>query len=588
MATTVRLIAAFAAILLTHGTAFAQLPVAPQPHLSLDEMVKEYQRWGLPVPAQDVQLVRLKRFRELDDDIGFRLLAFRNPPARPGAAPHPPTGDEFMFDLFAEDAVLHRPAPADLKGVSALYWEWLRLAAQFRLRGWNDAAVLAYANALKDLSDVKPDEDEPPPTVISTLRQGAWSYWAGKLLERASDRNEVAVWLRELAKVEPELLTPRNKWTLECLEKTLIPRKSKPGSVEALIDDLTDHWVDEWTDGAYWKLVELGFDAVPALIEHLDDDRLTRAQFGGFNNFWPYTYRVRHLVSEILNGLANDYFQGFHWNAQGNTIPPSAALKWWGKVRQIGEERWLLDHALPEKDDDRTPTNRIIPRAIRAKYPHRLAALYQTILLKRPALESESLATEIAASTLPRERKVELLAAGTEHREARHRHAALRALTGVDDAALSKHFIQVLRRLPADVAFDEPDERPELQVLELIRETDDRACWDALAELSRRVSPRTRMCLLYTVGWAPALRSKTFVGQGECVRYLLGFLNDTTTADASWDGCPIVRDIATIRLALVLRITRYDDVELRSPREISLLRASVREVAERELARPAK
>ncbi len=473
--------------------------------------------------------------------------------------------------------------------------EWLRFVVTFRLRGWDEEAAAVYALARKYIAERKVEEGELPPTVLRTLHEFAAGVWYGKLLARASDRREVLNRLRELTRAEPDFLTPDFARELEHLELTLAPRKGKPGTVEALIDDLTDHWVDDWTgernDTAYWQLVELGFDAVPALIEHLDDNRLTRAQFRGFNNFWPYTFRVRHLVSEILYGLSDGDFSGLHWDAQGRTIPPGEALKWWGKVRQIGEERWLLEHALPEKDDDRTPANLIIPRVIRAKYPHRLAALYQTVLLKRPALESETLAGAIAASALPRERKVELLAAGAEHRDARRRHAALKALVGVDGAAFAKHFLEALRRIPADVEFGEPDKHSELRIVELVRETDDRKCWDAVADLSRRGSPASRLHFIQTVSWTmlPPVRDKTFPGRRECLRYLLGFLNDTARADEFGDGRPVVRDEVTIRLAVLLGVARHEELDgQHSPRELSLLRTRVRELAERELARSAK
>ena len=53
--------------------------------------------------------------------------------------------------------------------------------------------------------------------------------------------------------------------------------------MEALIDGLVDYWQEDGFppskksgEEMYWKLAEMGFDAVPTLIEHLNDERLTR------------------------------------------------------------------------------------------------------------------------------------------------------------------------------------------------------------------------------------------------------------------------------------------------------------------------
>jgi hypothetical protein len=99
--------------------------------------------------------------------------------------------------------------------------------------------------------------------------------------------------MRALIAAEPAINTIYNRALLRSLEAALVPSNAKPGSVEALIDVLVElddekKWtVDAFADPGpqYLKLSLLGFAAVPALIEHLDDDRLTRSVKQGFNNF---------------------------------------------------------------------------------------------------------------------------------------------------------------------------------------------------------------------------------------------------------------------------------------------------------------
>ena len=113
-----------------------------------------------------------------------------------------------------------------------------------------------------------------------------------------------------------ELNTAENQLLLKSLDAALVLSKAKPGSLEALIDALVDVvsckvdiFSDE-LDPRYLRLIEAGFEAVPVLSNHLDDIRLTRVYWPGFNNFRGYHLQVRHLVSGLLEGLAVERFAG--------------------------------------------------------------------------------------------------------------------------------------------------------------------------------------------------------------------------------------------------------------------------------------
>lgn len=570
----------------------AQPPeVAPAPHPALDELVKEYRYWGLPLPAADAQLVRLKRFRVLEEEPHRTWPAFRNRPTRPGEPPRPPTGDEWAFDnSLVEDAVLDRPTAADAEAVDTAFGLWLRFSVAFRLRGWDDAAAAVYARARKDIAEEKVEDGEQPLTVLRVLRGRALGHWYARLTERDSDRREVLKRLRELTRLEPDFLTPSMDRTLRDLELALAPRKGKPGTVEALIDELTDDWGTWWgwhglpPDGAaYWKLAERGFDAVPALIEHLTDERLTRVQFTGLNNFWPYTYRVNHLASALLSDLSGGQLRW--WDLRGDTVNPGEALKWWGTAREVSEERWLVDHALPAAEADKPiRPNVVILRALRAKYPHRLGDVYRAILLKRHDVASDGLAAEVAASTLPRERKLALLEAGASHAEPAHRRAALAALLAVDPAAFRKHFVRTVEAFPAELPPRVQGSESEDDIAGVVWGTADRACWDALLAAARRAAPDSRLRLIDGFGWAPEPAAP---GRRECVRYLLAFRHDAAAGelrDEPW----AVRDLAATQLAYLLGAERPLAFELPTgPRERALFRERVWEAAEHELRRGA-
>ena len=136
-----------------------------------------------------------------------------------------------------------------------------------------------------------------------------------------------------------------NRALLKSLDLALVPSKAKPGSLEALIDDLVDYAANTGTLGSYpredryWRIAELGFDAVPALIDHLDDDRLTRAMMKGFNNFPSWHLRVKHGVSDLLEELAGQDL-GRDWlrRQQGYTVTKAAAKMWWDEAPRSGRK----------------------------------------------------------------------------------------------------------------------------------------------------------------------------------------------------------------------------------------------------------
>ncbi len=374
MTTRVRILLAAVVLCLAASAAAAQLPVAPAPHPTLDELAKEYRRCGLPVPPKDKE-------------------------------------------------------PAALKGVSGAA-DWLCRAAQFKLMGSDDRAAATYAKGRAELAD-----GVQQASVESLLRHVAWAYWQAQLIEPRSDRKEALARLRYLVAALQWELTEGTKNLFSDLELTVAPRKSKPGSVEALIDELTDYWdeggdsYDETGHGAYWKLVERGFDAVPALLEHVKDRRLTRAELLEFTGIRKHNLQVGYLVELILDGLSGGKYDFEMYSVQSKDWVPPKDHKWWKEAQKVGEERWLVDNALPPPHMGYEPDapNKIILHLIRVKYPNRLGDVYRTLLTKRPKIQSEMITREIVASKLPLARKLALLKEGLAFEEGWHRDHALNA-----------------------------------------------------------------------------------------------------------------------------------------------------------------
>jgi hypothetical protein len=459
-------------------------------------------------------------------------------------------------------------------------------------------------------------------SVVEELRLAASEYWLPRVMAPGTSRSEVLKYLR--------VVEPRKEDLIRDLERTLAPRTSLPGSIESLIDDLTDYsthraWFSTH-DGVYLKLSELGFDAVPALLKHLSDPRLSRCegtrQHGGVTNLFGnqvpnvshYPARVGHLVSWLLDDLSGGEIGGRRLEADEKMADPQKVREWWDKAQRVGEEKWLLDHLRHEDPEDGFIPYSVFLRVLAAKYPVRLAELYQRALWSQPAYDTGNLATAVAACKLPRERKLAILEEGAKHALYGHRHSALEALAGLDDAVFRKHLLATLRWLPRECEAQSEWLWPEADVVRVVRRTADRGCWDALSDMARFASTEARLEMLWSVSIGLEVKQNALTYR-EGVRFLASLLDDRSESEGDpWEremNSPVgaVRDAAAQELATLLRVPQefqFDDRVLplgarvgaarrgRVPQDFHdrvsrfVLREVVRIAAWWELARPEK
>ena len=153
-----------------------------------------------------------------------------------------------------------------------------------------------------------------------------------------------------MLKLEPTLATPSNKALLTSLEAALQPSTAVPGTIEAMIDELVDTHASASSfmslydrDPTYTRILHRGFDAVPALIDHLDDGRLTRSVMSGFNKFIPYIRRTNEVVSDLLRDIAGpELDDARYFRNGGRTLDKPAIQAWFEKAKRVGEKDYLL------------------------------------------------------------------------------------------------------------------------------------------------------------------------------------------------------------------------------------------------------
>jgi hypothetical protein len=178
-------VAAFSLALLLFGSAKAQqVPTAPPPHPALDEVVKEYKRFGLPLPPPKAQLVRIERrhvrphwtgaqligidprsqrsFNRFEQPKEPNLLAYRIPPLETNGRSRYLTAGLFGVGLLesevAETAAVEELEPtheALLRVGVESGGQLIALAVQCKDRGWGDLATAVYVRAREKLVEGK-------------------------------------------------------------------------------------------------------------------------------------------------------------------------------------------------------------------------------------------------------------------------------------------------------------------------------------------------------------------------------------------------------------------------------------------------
>lgn len=574
-----------ASLLTLTGLAFLSSSARAEPLASLDDLLKEYRALGLPLPPKEAKLVRYEaggggivngEVQPTDYALAFLITQgekSKRPVLLVGTWQMP---SSWINSFAKEDDV----TPAVLKGLLCNRDADFILAIQCHERGWTKLARI-----LLEASDT-------PENPRSRLVKKAWYYWMEHLFQPKVDRNPIAKRLKYLIQQAEELNTKENRALLKSLDLALLPRKGKPGSIDALIDDMVDCCSNGQTtfaqlqsDDRYWKVAGLGFRAVPSLIEHLEDERLTRISIFGNE------MHIFDLVGRILCELAGDDVCRKWTRNERHFLEKADILQWWEQARKEDESAYLLSHVLPTEND------RGIQRAnfhqlqvLRIKYPDRIPSLYQMVLVKRPELKSDELAETLFNCKLPVSEKLDLLAYATGHKDNKHRQPALLFLSKLDRKRFTPLLIATIEAFPKDV----PGPYwlcAEADIARLAVESDDPRVWQTLEKVARRSALGLRMELLHSFRFADDARYRP-----ERVRLLAAFLDDNEEWDQDSDpkfagpgaGFPYdklqVRDFIALELARLLDISVETDLK-RTREDWSKIRNQVQTAVQRELSK---
>jgi hypothetical protein len=427
----------------------------------LDELLATYRGWGLPLPPVEAQLVRFDSGGSIVNGVeeSYLHLGFLLSPATDELGPLILVGTRQCKARKCDKLNLIPIDPDDfnLEGIRAearCLFEinaGIATAIQCKARGWHDLAEALLALSLKvDVGHSHSKFYQPANQSAKTaLAFMAWAHWANSLVEANSERADIAKNMKALIATERKLNSESNRIFCMSLDATLVPSVAQAGSVEALIDDLLNlqiatspmgnlltpaPWATIEPEPRILRLLQMGFEAVPALIDHLDDRRLTRGVVLGVNNLATFHLPVGLITQRVLEGIGGRPFGfDFFFAHNGRNMDTKAVRDWWQEAQKLDEKTHLLRNA--RRTDDRSRDYVVQSLWILAKkHPEDLARLYESYAADPRAADLQpschDFAEVVAKSSLPLSRRIELLRAATERgepgvRSAAHHHLSL-------------------------------------------------------------------------------------------------------------------------------------------------------------------
>jgi hypothetical protein len=569
---------------------------------SMAQLLADYRAYGLPLPPTDAKLVRFESGGR------YILNGKLMPPTyflgyllAPGAKDKPAVLLVGTQELRLEPRMSVEVVESKLelfKSIDLGYWEHatfesnagLAVAVKCKERGWHALAQKIWTASNKRDSGHHFGAFYRPAnldnrTAVAYL---AWVYSGNELVKPNSDRIKTAKRMKSLLAAEPRLDTVGNRALLKSLEAALVPSSAKPGTVPKLIDDLTEMCNTGPQDGKpdphYAPLAQMGFEAVPTLIEHLDDERLTRSIKQGFNNSPTWNLRVADVVSDLLQELAGEEV-GQDWlrRQQGYAVERKDAQAWWEKASKEGEESYFLAHVLPKDEKSQWP-NSLMLSIISEKYPKHLPDLYKTVLDSRHKIQSWPVAAAVAKSSLPMDRQRELFLFAARHKNLAHRRLGLSYLQKLDPQQFITILLETLDALPKT-----PTEPywacPEAAFTHLVKATDDPRAWSMLEKVAIRSDVGLRMEFMNPMDYSNVREQQ----RQQRLKFLAAFLDDVEAPDVSkipemYSGPHAgftfrrlaVRDLAAMKIASILEMSDEPDRDW-TPQQWEALRKKLKQ-----------
>ena len=427
----------------------------------LDRLLVLYRDYGLPLPPPDAPLLR--------NTWGG------TPPSAYLSIDVWPRPDRAELEKLGWYATIVKPDPVAL-GKDVSYGR-LDFAIACHERGWRALARAAFRKWIATTQYQRAERQ---------LAFDAWHYWHDQLTRGAP--LEVAATYMKRALPHAGFAGDEAKVALlRSLDLAMVPARSAPDSDDALIDALIydpHSWAGH--SHAYRALARRGFDALPALIAHLGDDRLTRALVGGGLAVCDGAclMSVKDIVYQLICTFAGKQLEP----SKDVAARTQAVGRWFADAQKMGEEKYLVAHfrqgVIPGSRDVLFPL-------LVEKYPHRLPEVYRRFLDTKDRSDLDNpYAKAIVEAPIPLADKLKVLEYAATHPAPGHRWVGLHYLREVDPKRGNELLIAALDRLETTSARDE------IRLAQIVPSDIEAKVWAALARAAKRTRADTRVLLL--------------------------------------------------------------------------------------------
>jgi hypothetical protein len=540
----------------------------------LDALVAQYKRYKLPLPPKTAPLVQTNTVGTGAGDkatYGY-LLPKKDEYGRAVALIGTQEGStESTTPVKATKAAAARAYLGGSSGGDGIFDQetgvWLAVCEH--ARGHDEFAIAILKKAKSGETLARPYWLSGGKTARERLAFFAVTHWLNELSKPGTDWVSISENIEAIKQRAPVVNTELVKYYATRVKKTVTGRYQGDDLDERLIDELCDlshihgsffsMFADvgpDKTPALLMRIPDRGFEIVPDLIAHRNDERLTRTGWLGFNNFGPRLLTVGELCKLLLTEFS-EIGHGLPFLHQGNE---GKLESWWDAASDEGEREYLKRKlAKPAKE---FPSGLLIYVA-ESRHPDILAGAYETLLRETPKSQSWVLLDAVLRAVHGKPEKIRLLEIGASHANLNHVHSALWKLKDLEPALFDKHLLAVLKRLPRSPTGPAWLSQ-EGSFAQQVAQSSSPQVWAALTQATKRAEVNLRLALL----------EKSCDAKFDEVRrrlaltHLLQFFDDASTAvkkkptdedPFADDGLPFldvkrVQDLAAALAARELRI----------------------------------
>ncbi len=487
----------------------------------LAHLLAKYREYGLPMPSRDAQLVLRQHGGStvsgvpqysydlaLQDRLGGKVVHWI------GAVTEAPSGTiKETARAPTAELVSKTTTGRTRRHLGGEQHIDLVLAIQCQYKGWADIAkaLLVRSRTYSSNSWAIGRSSNRPRDDRAALALAAWDYWCEQFARERGDRAPILSRLKTLAASNLGLSTPANLNLIADMELTLAKPPKPASELEAAINSLMDLG-DKWNDNAWYppsvesvcrghrgyaQLRDAGLEAVPVLMAHLDDHRLTRCLGSSRRGTWHA--RIADAVALLLDDLATEPFSYDLLVAvgRGKQLDRAHVLHWWMGIQGTKALDYLKSHAVTVERRGEPEANEAILQALGQRYPEELVKLFPE---KLPQVSnSYPLFKALKESRASKQDKVPLFLAAAKDKETGNRIRAIHGLLNLHHEQAVPLLVHELENLPHTPKqpywLCEAHNFPKLVVLS----QDDRA-WNAMRVMSKRVDIGQRMELIAAAG----------------------------------------------------------------------------------------